>query len=65
MIPVQQHMQDILVENVDVPLLRQQCHDLLAHLTIYQSGEWENDNLMGIVMLLETMIDIADGEPQR
>jgi len=55
--------QDILVEDVDVPLLKQQCNDLLTHLT--KGRGWENDNLMGIVMLLETMIDIADGEPQK
>jgi len=64
MIPVRKDTQDILVENVNVPLLRQQCQELFAHIVNNENAR-KTPSLMGVVTLLENMIDIADGEPQR
>lgn len=47
---------DIMVENVDVNLLRKQYQALVNLMDTVS-----NDELNGLVNLLETMLDIAEG----
>ena len=56
---------DILVQNVNTDLLRSQRDWLVAELN-HRAGLNADSiiNLVGIINLLDAMLDIADGEPR-
>ena len=64
-------MTNINVENVDVPMLREQRDDLLAtietmkiltkHYRTHSQYQQQVESLGGIVNMLDAMLDIAEG----